>query len=153
MKQPQSAIAIAFLESSDRSSWEILARGYRDFYGTPTSDEEIGTAWQKLDVHDEIFGLTAKIDGEMVGIAHFLFHCAVWTPRYCYLQDLFTAPEARGRGVARALIDAVAVHAKHNGAVRYYWQTQADNKTARILYDKVAQHKGFIRYEYSLDDT
>jgi len=90
------------------------------------------------------------VDGELVGIAHYLFHTAIWAPTNCYLQDLFTAPRARGAGVARALIEAVAAQARNRGATRYYWLTQADNEVARALYDKVAKHNGFIRYEYPI---
>jgi GNAT superfamily N-acetyltransferase len=42
--------------------------------------------------------------GRLVGIAHFLVHASTTSPDACYLQDLFTAPEARGKGVGRALI-------------------------------------------------
>ena len=68
----------------------------------------------------------------------------------CYLQDLFTAPEARGKGVARALIEAIAVEARTHGAARYYWLTQDHNATARALYDRVARHNGFLRYDYPI---
>ena len=53
-----------------------------------------------------VHGLGCRSDGALVGIAHFLFHAHSWKNEVCYLQDLFTLPEARGRGVARALIDA-----------------------------------------------
>ena len=65
----------------------------------------------------------------------------------CYLQDLFTAPEARGQGAGRALIAAVIDWARDRGCVRVYWNTQASNATARRLYDQVAENKGFIRYQ------
>jgi ribosomal protein S18 acetylase RimI-like enzyme len=68
----------------------------------------------------------------------------------CYLQDLFVAPQARGRGVARALIEAVAHAAREAQAERYYWLTQDDNKVARALYDKVAKFNGFLRYDFVL---
>ena len=68
----------------------------------------------------------------------------------CYLQDLFTAPEARRTGVARALIGAVAVHACAEGASRCYWLTKDSNLAARALYDKIAAHSGFIRYDFDL---
>jgi GNAT superfamily N-acetyltransferase len=86
----------------------------------------------------------------LVGIAHYLFHTSAWARCTCYLQDLFTAPQARGKGAARALIEAVAAAARERGATRYYWLTQEHNATARLLYDKVATYKGFIRYDYPL---
>jgi GNAT superfamily N-acetyltransferase len=142
---------IGALEPGDRPRWEILARGYKAFYKTPASDAEYDAAWNRLIRQDGIFGLGAKIDGGLVGIAHFLFHATIWGPTACYLQDLFTAPEARGQGVGRALIEAVAGEARKQGAKRYYWLTQEHNAVARALYDKVARFKGFIRYEFPLE--
>jgi hypothetical protein len=54
-------------------------------------------------------------------------------------------------GMARALIERVAQSARENNASRFYWHTRQDNTTARLLYDKVANYKGFIRYDYSLE--
>jgi hypothetical protein len=34
------------------------------------------------------------------------------------------------------------------GAKRVYWQTRASNEAERALYDKVAQHVGFIVYSH-----
>ena len=45
-----------------------------------------------------------------------LFHAQTWSPDCCYLQDLFTAEDARGQGVATALIDAVAEAARGSAA-------------------------------------
>ena len=81
---------------------------------------------------------------------HYLFHTGTWARDACYLQDLYTDPAARGQGVARALIEAVAQAARQRGATRLYWLTQDHNSTARALYDKVAAFKGFIRYDYPL---
>jgi len=52
--------------------------------------------------------------------------------------------------VARALIERVAQAARERGASRLYWQTKTDNARARALYDTLAQHRGFIRYDYML---
>ena len=138
------------LRPADRAPWELLARGYKAFYATPTTDAEYATAWQRLLAQDGVHGLGAFVEGQLVGIAHYLFHSSVWARSNCYLQDLFTLPSARGRGVARALVEAVAEQARAEGAARYYWLTQAHNATARALYDKVARHAGFIRYDYAL---
>lgn len=149
----EAAAVIAPLGPADRSAWEVLARGYKDFYQTPTSPQEYEAAWQRLLARDGVFGLGAKLDGELVGIAHYVLHRSAWAPTVCYLQDLFVAPEIRGKGVARALIDAVAAAAREAGAARFYWQTMQDNTVARALYDKVARFKGFIRYDYPLERT
>ncbi len=143
-------LSIEPLRGADRGAWEPLARGYKTFYETPTTDEEFDLAWSRLVAGSGVHGLGAKEDGRMLGIAHYLFHASAWAPRVCYLQDLFTAPAARGRGVARALIEAVAEDARRRGATRYYWLTKEDNKVARALYDKVAQYKGFVRYDFPL---
>ena len=66
--------------------------------------------------------------------------------RYSFLQDLFVTDGARGLGVGRALIEAVYEKAKAAGAERVYWLTHTTNAQARILYDQVADNRGFIQY-------
>ena len=144
---------VAPLCAEDRLHWEALARGYKDFYNTPTSDAEFEVAWNKLLSQNGVLGLGAKVDGKLVGIAHYLFHTTTWAPTVCYLQDLFTAPGVRGKGVARALIQAVAEEARARGATRYYWLTQEHNAVARVLYNKVAKYNGFIRYDFPLQQA
>jgi len=148
--KPKRELQIAPLRANERAAWEHLARAYKEFYQTPTSAAEFATAWKRLRTNDGVFGLGARVDGELVGIAHYLFHTGTWTRQVCYLQDLFTLPQARGKGVARALIEAVAQIARKQGATRYYWLTQEHNAVARVLYNKVGQYHGFIRYDYSL---
>ena len=145
-----AGIAIAPLRPEDRAAWEALARGYKAFYETEHDDEVYSGTWRRLLAGDRIHGFGAHLDGRLVGIAHFLFHAQTWSTDACYLQDLFTTPDVRGRGVARALIDAVAQAARSRGASKYYWQTRDSNQAARALYDRIARHKGFIRYDYPL---
>jgi GNAT superfamily N-acetyltransferase len=66
----------------------------------------------------------------------------------CYLQDLFTAETARGRGIGRRLIYAVYEAASAAGSSRVYWQTNMSNEPGRALYDQVAEHRGFIVYTH-----
>lgn len=145
-----AAIRIAPLAPGDRAGWEALARGYKAFYLTETPAERYDETWRLLMAGERVHGLAARLDGRMAGIAHYLFHAQTWSPDCCYLQDLFTAEDARGQGVARALIDAVAGAARIRGAVKYYWLTKEDNLPARALYDRVAAFKGFLRYDYPL---
>jgi len=142
-------VEVAPLAPGDRAAWERLARGYKAFYEDPVPDEDYARTWQRI-MDGIIHGTSARIDGRMVGFAHHLFHPHSWLGESCYLQDLFTAPDARGRGVATALIDAVGEAAHARGAAKYYWITKADNLTARALYEKVARNAGFIRYDYPL---
>lgn len=82
--------------------------------------------------------LGAFWDDRLVGIVQYLFHYSAWTSGpYCYLQDLFTTPGARGQGVGRALIEAVYAAALEAGASRVYWLTQETNTQAQALYDQV----------------
>lgn len=143
-------IAIAPLRADDRAEWEVLARGYKDFYADPIPDEDYARTWALLMAGGAVHGLAARIDGRMAGIAHYLFHPHTWRSETCYLQDLFTASDLRGRGVARALIDAVGDAARARDAAALYWLTKESNRTARALYDKVARFKGFLRYDYPL---
>jgi GNAT superfamily N-acetyltransferase len=63
-----------------------------------------------------------------------------------YLQDLFTTPDARGKGVARSLIETVYADADAAGRPAVYWLTQTGNSTARALYDKIATATDFMVY-------
>lgn len=143
-------IDIGTLRPDDRARWEVLARGYKEFYRTQVSDDGYERAWRRLLAGTDVHAVGARIDGTLVGIAHYLFHTTVWDQESCYLQDLFVDEAVRGRGVARALIERVAEIAQERGAARYYWQTKHDNDTARALYDRIARWSGFIRYDYPL---
>jgi GNAT superfamily N-acetyltransferase len=143
----------------DWTAWKPLWDGYNAFYGRvgPTAlPEEISRAtWSRFfDGYEPVRALVAEDEGRLVGLAHFLFHrSTIQIGPTCYLQDLFTAPTERGRGVGRALIEAVGAQARAAGIKRLYWQTHESNRAGRTLYDKVAQHQGFIVYAQDLGST
>ena len=142
---------IAALQAGDRSRWTELWRGYLAFYNTELPEAVYEATWSRILEDAELHGLAARADGRIVGITHYLFHVSAWmTTPVCYLQDLFVDPEIRGHGAGRALIEAVADRAKQRGSARLYWMTQTGNATARLLYDRLAKHNGFIRYDYTL---
>lgn len=60
---------------------------------------------------------------------------------YCYLSDLFTVKEARGRGVARALLARCAEWARAHGFDSVDWLTARSNATAQRLYDRLTPHR------------
>lgn len=143
-------IEVSPLRPGDRARWEILSRGYKAFYETELPDAKYDETWRRLMDGEGVYGCAARLDGRLVGITHYLFHANAWMDDVCYLQDLFVDESARGKGVARALIEQVARRARERGAPRLYWSTKHDNATARALYDKLARYTGFIRYDYPL---
>ncbi|AMS30583.1 MAG TPA: GNAT family N-acetyltransferase [Hyphomonadaceae bacterium] len=137
------------LAANDRSVWEELWHGYLTFYKVSNFAPEVTEAtWQRLlDPEGPLHGLVAVDGDEVLGLVHFLYHPSSWTiGPYCYLQDLFTFPAARKRGVGEALIEAVADAARAENAARVYWLTHETNAPGRSLYDRVARHAGFIHY-------
>ena len=145
-------IAVRPLAAEDRAAWEPLWLGYQRFYAVDLGADVTEATWQRiLDPAAPVYGLAAFARDAMVGIAHYIFHPTTWSagPR-CYLNDIFTAEAARGRGVGRRLIEAVYVDAAAKGADRVYWLTHESNTTARRLYDQVAERSGFIQYRKTL---
>jgi GNAT superfamily N-acetyltransferase len=143
-------ISIGELTPADRAAWQELFTGYNAFYQRTLPPEMYDRAWNAFRAGSRMHALGARLDGKLVGIAHFLTHANTTAPDVCYLQDLFTAAEARGKGVARALIDEVTEWARARECSKVYWSTQEDNETARRLYDKVAVNRGFILYQITL---
>lgn len=143
-----AALTVRDLSPADRTGWEPLWRGYLDFYGASISDDVTDLTFRRLlDPAEDMFCLVAEQDGLLVGIVQCVLHRSTWTAApYCYLQDLFVAPDARDAGVGRALIEAVYARADALGAARVYWLTHETNATARVLYDAVAVRSGFIQY-------
>jgi GNAT superfamily N-acetyltransferase len=144
----QAAAFVRSVSAGERAAWEPLWKGYLDFYNTTVPKEVYDTTWARLqDPAEPMAVLGAYVDGELLGIVHFLYHRSCWTVgNYCYLQDLFVSERARGRGLGRALIEAVYDEARTAGASRVYWLTHETNSTAQGLYDKLADRPGFIQY-------
>jgi GNAT superfamily N-acetyltransferase len=139
---------ISFLTESDRAGWEVLARGKDTYFAVERSDDDYERTWRRLLDDDRIRGIAVRLDGKLVGIAHYLFHASVWYSGKCYLADLFVAAEVRRRGVATAVIEWVARDAEEQGFPSLYWNTLED-APARALYDKVGEFRqGFIHYAY-----
>jgi GNAT superfamily N-acetyltransferase len=136
----------------DYDRWLPLWDGYNAFYGRsgPTALAEAITAmtWERFfDAYEPVHALVAESDGQLSGLTHFLFHRSTTAiGPVCYLQDLFTDPAVRGKGIGRALINGVYERAMLAGSPRVYWQTHETNHVAMRLYDNVAERSGFVVY-------
>lgn len=137
---------------SDRSEWKKLWRGYIEFYKAELPEEMYVITWERiLDQNFNLYGLGAFIGNELQGITHYSFQNSTWaSTNYCYLEDLFVNPSARGAGLGRALIDEVKMAAIKAGSKRLYWNTDRSNETARKLYDSYILESGKVQYRIPL---
>lgn len=140
------------MRPTDRRDWEPLWKGYQAFYKVDLPRDVTDLTWRRFfDGLEPVHALVAEEGGALIGLVHYLFHRSTWmVGPTCYLQDLFTAEAARGKGVGAALIEAVYREAAAAGASRVYWNTHETNATARSLYDKIAARSGFIQYRKDL---
>nr|WP_241018301.1 GNAT family N-acetyltransferase [Paraburkholderia sp. Tr-20389] len=131
--------------------------GYNRFYGrfddTALPRDITQLTWARFfDGLEPMHAMVAeRADGTLVGLVHYLYHRSTISagPR-CYLHDLFTLDSERGKGIGRALIEAVYAAAKDARSERVYWLTHESNHTARLLYDTIADLPGSIVYLKSL---
>lgn len=147
-----ATLTVRPIARADHEQWLPLWNGYNAFYGrsgaTALDPEITRTTWERFFAADEpVHAIVAEEGGVLLGLVHYLYHRSTTSiGPSCYLQDLFTRGEARGRGVGRALIEAVYAAARAAGSPRVYWQTHETNATAMRLYDQVAEKSGFLVY-------
>ena len=145
------SITIRPITLSDKARWLELFKEYVIFYKSKVSDEQFELTWQRIHSDFNIYGLIAELDGQIVGLAHYIFRPSTWDVEdFCYLEDLFVDPKVRGTGVGRALISELEKIAIAKGSKRLYWTTATDNEVARKLYDKVAI-TDFVQYRILLN--
>lgn len=136
------------LQAGDRAEWQRLYQAYQAFYGfADRPDDFYDKAFARLLGAGDFSGLVYADGARLLGLTHYVFHPNLWRDEgVCYLQDLFTDADARGRGVARGLITAVYDAADRAGVPNVYWLTAEDNYAGRMLYDRVAVKSPFVRY-------
>jgi GNAT superfamily N-acetyltransferase len=134
----------------DFFNWLPLFADYGDFYGTPVTDEKALLVWSWIT--EGTHGLSALVaqddEGNLVGLAHYrTFVRPLAGGTGIYIDDLFVAGDARGNGVATALIERVTeiARAQHSGIVR--WVTAPDNDDAQALYGKLAERTDWVTYD------
>ncbi|MDQ8699815.1 GNAT family N-acetyltransferase [Hyphomicrobium sp. LHD-15] len=133
---------------SDESSWRQLWAGYLAFYESDLAEEVTAKTWERLiRRQDGFYCRVAETSGNVCGFSLSVLHSGTWTADpICYLEDLFVAPEHRGRGIGEALIRDLVATAKSKGWSRLYWHTQGANAAARSVYDRFTLADDFVRY-------
>ena len=149
-------LSIRPIGRDDYPQWRPLWDGYNAFYGrsgaTALAESITQETWRRFfDPSEPVHALVAEEAGRLAGLVHYLYHRSTTRLQdVCYLQDLYTDERLRGRGIGCRLIRAVYEAARAAGSSRVYWQTQVTNQAGRALYDKVAEHRGFIVYAHEL---
>jgi ribosomal protein S18 acetylase RimI-like enzyme len=141
------------LEQRDRAAWQKLYAGYGDFYKTPLSDGKADRVWAWLmDPGYEAFGLVAVDDDDTpIAIAHFRQFARLLADGIgIYLDDLFTAANARGTGAGTALIVRLEEIARERGAEVVRWITANDNFVGQKLYDRLATRTMWVTYDLAV---
>ncbi|KVN00464.1 GNAT family N-acetyltransferase [Burkholderia diffusa] len=152
MNAADTGLSVRPVRQDDFDNWLPLWDGYNRFYGrfgdTALPREITRLTWSRfLDGAEPVHARVAERNGRLVGLVHFLYHrSTTLIGPTCYLQDLFTLESERGKGVGRALIEAVYDAAHAQRAERVYWQTHETNHTAMRLYDTIAEKTGFVIY-------
>jgi GNAT superfamily N-acetyltransferase len=147
-----STASVRPIQANDKEAWLVLWQGYLDFYKTSVPAEQTERTWTRImDPEFNMRCAVAEFNGEVVGMTTYNLQNSTWSPNgHCYLEDLFVAPKVRGTGTGRALIDYVKVFAEENKCSRLYWNTDADNDTARKLYDTYVLESGKRQYRVQL---
>ncbi|MFT4075146.1 MAG: GNAT family N-acetyltransferase [Asticcacaulis sp.] len=143
---------IVAAKPEDKAEWLPLWRAYLEFYKHSLDDEITDLTFARaLAPGEHLNLLVAKAEGRIIGFATYVLHRSSWARNwYCYLEDLFVVEDQRGKGVARTLIAAVAEAGRAQGAERLYWVTDAANRTAQALYEKLADRTDFIQFRCDL---
>lgn len=143
---------IAPVQQQDYSQWLPHWLAYQDFYKVCLSNTVTKTAWQRFfDEAEPVYCAIAKQGEKVLGFVHYVVHRSTWAEQsFCYLEDLYVSPEARGQHIGKRLIEYVKQQANSLHCARLYWHTQETNHTAQKLYDWVAEKPGVIEYRMSL---
>jgi GNAT superfamily N-acetyltransferase len=148
-------VSIERVREDDLADLLPLMRGYCDFYEVDPPDERL--LWLSRELlaspdHDGIQLIARTEGGRAVGFAtiYWSFSTAM-AARIAIMNDLFVAEDARGGGVADALILACADEARTRGAIELAWQTAKDNLRAQAVYERVgAERAEWLDYGLTL---
>jgi GNAT superfamily N-acetyltransferase len=130
-----------------------LMRAYCDFYEASPSDQGLLEMARVLITDpDQGHMFIAHQDGVPVGFATLGWKwSSLKGARIGYLEDIFVAPDARGRGIADALIEVCADRCRSRGMRAMEWLTAPDNRRAQAVYERTgAASEQMVEYDLKL---
>lgn len=105
-------LTVRSTRTGDAQAWRAVWRGYCAAVDGTVSDEVTEVVWRRTLASNEAIWclLACRAEDGAVGFANYILHPHTWSLQLvCYLEDLFVAPEARGSGVGRALIEGLVL--------------------------------------------
>jgi GNAT superfamily N-acetyltransferase len=131
--------AHAWLAGPDEA--EIVARlliAFRDHlgYDWPSDNAFLAGVERLMDDRDTDFVLAAAdADSPPAGITQLRYRMGIWRAgRDCLVEDVFVTDAARGKGVARALLELATERALERGCRRMELDVNEENPAAIALY-------------------
>ena len=122
-----------------------LVRKYQEFYQASEIDDDRNRAFFSQfseNGKDGCLFLYRNDDGKAVAFATVYFTFVSSIPaRVGVMNDLYTEPEHRGRGIGKLLINHCLEFTLSKGAARLQWLTAEDNEKAQKLYDSLDTKK------------
>lgn len=145
-------IQIRRVTADDQQAWLPLWQAYLRFYKTELAEDVSAETWRRLlDPSEPTHSALAWRGEDAVGMVNFIYHRSNWSIKNaCYLQDLIVAPEQRGTGIGRQLIEYVYAAAKADDCDKVHWLTHETNATAIQLYERIADRGGYIQFRKPL---
>ena len=146
-------LTIRSAQPEDARQWLTLWRAYCAALGGAVSDTATNGLWERILVSDHPIGclVARNFRMELVGLANYVLHPHTWSLQpVCYLEDLYVAPEARGHGAGRFLIEGLVALGRERSWRRIYCHTHGNNHAARALYDQLAPSTDYVRYDIDL---
>lgn len=145
-------VVIRDLMSEDEAAWRDLWEQYLAFYAVDLDPDITNQTWARIVNPSAVLqGRAAETGGKVVGFALYHTHLSTWAAGAdCYLEDLFLAESARGKGAGRALMDDLIAICRAKEYSRLYWHTDEGNARARALYDSYTPYDGHVRYRIKI---
>ena len=154
MLKRNNLVSLREIKSDDFAHWNVLWQDYLKFYQAEVPDDVTKATWDRFfDAQSPISCHVVEKEGQLVAFAVSVVHPSTWSEQdSCYLEDLFVSKDVRGNGFGQQLIQNLIDIAASKKWARVYWHTEADNTTARYLYDKFNPADNSVRYKIDIEN-